>query len=325
MARKIFITSDMSIDVRLMSLGSEKAALMWPWILLSLDDWGRGDASPRRLKAQVFPMLDSLTIEDVSEALSSYSDAGLLLMYEADGKHYMAVPPVKWFRYQTHVRSVKRSSDEGSHFPAPPKCPDSGQKSSDSATTRATARECAQNRASPSPPPTPSPSPSPPPSPQQREVSRNGSSPASPGSVGGGLFEKSVSILVSEGFAEIEIRAAIANLEEHPTSNPVRNPTAVLRKAILRLRTESPVSPAVPPVVKKPYVPPPPLPPGDPMPEDVKAKFRALGLPVPGEERQRPPGRNGSGFERALPGTEESFEEKRQRMKRQAEELGGEK
>lgn len=311
----------MSIDVRLMSLGSEKAALMWPWILLALDDWGRGEASPRRLKAQVFPMLDSLTIDDVAEALSSYSDSGLLVMYDADGKHFMAVPPVKWFRYQTHVRSAKRSSDEGSHFPTPPKCPDSGPENSANAQVRAPARECAQNRASPPPSPSLHHTST---TPQRRAIPRNCSGPPSAGSVGGGLFEKSVSILISEGFLEAEIRCAIADLGEHPTSEPARYPTAVLRKAILRLRTEGPVPPAVPPVEKKPYVPPLELPPGDPMPEDVKEKFRALGLPVPGESRPRPPGRNGSGFERAIDVPDESFEEKRARMKRRADEMGGE-
>jgi hypothetical protein len=70
------------------------------------------------------------------------------------------------------------------------------------------------------------------------------------GLVGGGLFEKSVSVLVSEGCTEAEVRAAIADLGEHPTAEPVRYPTAVLRKAIARLREESPVSQAVPPVEK---------------------------------------------------------------------------
>ena len=56
MGRTVYITSDMSSDENLIRVAEQdtKAALIWPWILASLDDWGRGEAKPREIKAKVF-------------------------------------------------------------------------------------------------------------------------------------------------------------------------------------------------------------------------------------------------------------------------------
>ncbi len=157
MGRKVFITSDMSTDERLIDVAAvdPTAALLWPWLLTAFDDWGRAEASPKRLKASVFPMIDSVSADTIGSALDLYTQAGLIIRYEVDGKSYMAIPPEKWFKYQTHIRSEKRTRD-GSRFPPPPEC----------AHGLADARSCAQMSAgasccapSPSPSPTPTPSP----------------------------------------------------------------------------------------------------------------------------------------------------------------------
>ena len=46
MARKRFITSDMSVDERIADIAVENpvAALMWPWFITGFDDWGRMEA-----------------------------------------------------------------------------------------------------------------------------------------------------------------------------------------------------------------------------------------------------------------------------------------
>ncbi len=166
MSHKVFITSDMSLDERLSDIADShpQAALMWPWMITAFDDWGRADASPKRLKAQVFPMMGFIHVEDVAEALMVYAAAGLIICYEVSGHSYMYIAPEKWYRYQTHIRGDKRDRDD-SRYPAPPaRTPDPDPQSS--AQTRANARSDAQTREdarlarAPRPSPSPSPSPS---------------------------------------------------------------------------------------------------------------------------------------------------------------------
>lgn len=140
MGRKVFITSDMSVDEKLVEVAEQKpqAALFWPWLLTAFDDWGRAEAAPKRLKAKVFPAITAVTSEDIAEALQLFTNAGLIIMYEVGGKPYMAIPPEKWFKYQTHIRREKRGNDRSRH-PAPPNI--------SSARVRESARECAEPRA----------------------------------------------------------------------------------------------------------------------------------------------------------------------------------
>ena len=121
MGRKVFVTSDISIDENLIIVAERDplAALIWPWILTALDDWGRAEAKPRMLKAKVFPCNVMITIESIETALSLYHDVGLIELYEVANKPYLSVSPDKWFKYQTHIRKDKRNVDE-SKYPAPP-------------------------------------------------------------------------------------------------------------------------------------------------------------------------------------------------------------
>jgi hypothetical protein len=121
MARKVFISQDMSQDERLAELGKHEPLLMlmWPWLLTSFDDWGWADASPRRLKAQVFPMLSTISVEDIDTAKSVFAEEGLMQLYSVNGQRYMCIPPAKWYAHQTHIHSSKRKRVR-SRFPAPP-------------------------------------------------------------------------------------------------------------------------------------------------------------------------------------------------------------
>ena len=154
MGRKVYITSDMSIDERLEDVAQHNAlaALAWPWFLTAFDDWGRMEANAARLRLELFPAVPEMTRERVEEAIQEYARTGLLCLYEVDGKRYAFIPPAKWFRYQTHIRGSKREVD-GSKHPAPDA----------DALERANARNHAQPRAvctecTPSPSPSPSPS-----------------------------------------------------------------------------------------------------------------------------------------------------------------------
>lgn len=157
MGHKIFISSDMSVDARLIDVGerSSLAALLWPWLLTAFDDWGRSEASIKRLKAQVFPMLADVTLAVIDEALQLYAETGLITLYDVDGRRYMAIPAEKWFSYQTHIRSEKRERDS-SRYPAPPagvapQDPASTSSARNHAQVRADARLAGARVSSPSP------------------------------------------------------------------------------------------------------------------------------------------------------------------------------
>ncbi|WP_156900244.1 DnaD domain-containing protein [Alicyclobacillus contaminans] len=125
MARKVFVSSDMSQDERLIDVAEHdpQAALLWPWLLTAFDDWGRARASAKRLKATVFPMIETVTAETIESALQQYAHVGLIVLYEVDGVQYMAIPEDKWYKYQTHMKRSNRRPGKDkmqSDYPAPP-------------------------------------------------------------------------------------------------------------------------------------------------------------------------------------------------------------
>lgn len=123
MARKRFITSDISTDKKIAILAEENptAALMWPWIITNLDDWGRMGADPVEVKLTVFPAFP-FTSKDIAKAISLYDEYGLAHYYEVDGKPYLAVNPDAYYKYQTYINKNRKEKDE-SKIPAPPNPP----------------------------------------------------------------------------------------------------------------------------------------------------------------------------------------------------------
>lgn len=121
MARKVYISSDMSEDEVLSEVAdiNPLIALLWPWFISNFDDWGRAQASPKRIKNRVFPANDLVSTEIIKEALDLYHQNNLIRLYEVNGKEYMSIDPDKWFGYQTHIRKEKREND-GSKIPPPP-------------------------------------------------------------------------------------------------------------------------------------------------------------------------------------------------------------
>ena len=125
MARKVFITNDMCNDERISEIAerSELFAMMWPWLITCFDDWGRAQASPRRIKTTVFPAFESVTSAIVEEALQTFSEQKMLYLYEVDGKPYMCIPEEKWYKYQTHMNRKNRRPGKdkmASDFPPNP-------------------------------------------------------------------------------------------------------------------------------------------------------------------------------------------------------------
>lgn len=123
MSRRRSISSDISVDERLaaIALKNPAAALSWPWILLHLDDWGRGVASPIRIKLSVFPAFP-FTESDIQATIDSLVEMKLIHRYEVDGELYLAVRPRTWIRYQTYLKGTKRDKNQ-SLIPAPVEAP----------------------------------------------------------------------------------------------------------------------------------------------------------------------------------------------------------
>jgi len=148
MARKVYVSSDMSADETLIDIAEidPLANLLWPWFITAFDDWGRAQAAPKRIKNTIFPANDMVTVEIVTKALSLYHDHNLIQLYSVDGKEYMSINSDKWFKWQTHIRKEKRETD-GSKYP-PPADDDNSAQQRASARDIAESSEIAINRAS---------------------------------------------------------------------------------------------------------------------------------------------------------------------------------
>lgn len=110
MSRKRFITSEMSTDERLAEVAADEpiAALIWPWILLELDDWGRTEFKPVKMKLSLFPACQLVSADCLATSVDCLVKYGLLAKYEVDGKTYIAVHPKKWIKFQTYLVGTKR-------------------------------------------------------------------------------------------------------------------------------------------------------------------------------------------------------------------------
>lgn len=149
MGRKVYVSGDMATDPRVLDVADEnpEAALLWPWIIMALDDWGRAEADQRALKYSLFPGIATVTKSMIEDALQAYARHDLIVLYEAEGRRWMSVPPARWWRWQTHIHKDKRRDDSGSHCPAPPQPPPAAIEDRP-AESRESPRDPAESRAS---------------------------------------------------------------------------------------------------------------------------------------------------------------------------------
>ncbi len=130
MARKRFVSSEISTDKKIAMLAEENptVALMWPWFTTAFDDWGRMGADPFEVKLTLFPAFP-FTSKDIEEAIRKFDEYDLAYLYEVDGKQYLSINPNKWYKYQTYISS-KRQQQDNSKYPAPPNPPWENQRDS---------------------------------------------------------------------------------------------------------------------------------------------------------------------------------------------------
>lgn len=87
-------------------------------LIVNCDDYGRFDGRPAIVKNRLFPLKENLTLKTVSAAINKLASAGLVVLYEFEGKPFLCLPT--WNEHQS-VRA-KRSK-----YPAP----DDGVKTSE--------------------------------------------------------------------------------------------------------------------------------------------------------------------------------------------------
>lgn len=81
-------------DSELIDSLSPLAETFYYRLLVTVDDFGRFDARPAMIKAQCFPIKESVTVKNCSNMLKELADFGLIDIYEVDGKSVLQV--CKW-------------------------------------------------------------------------------------------------------------------------------------------------------------------------------------------------------------------------------------
>ena len=92
---------------------SLKAALLFTWIIPHLDDFGRMQANPRRLKAVVVPMRDDIDLRDIHASLLEMEKQNLLSLYSVENELYISVSKFEQHQQGLHKRTISK-------FPPPP-------------------------------------------------------------------------------------------------------------------------------------------------------------------------------------------------------------
>ena len=79
-------------------------------LIVACDDFGRYDGRAAIIKNRLFPLKDNLTLKQVTNAINKLASAGLVALYEHEGKPFLCL--LSWNEHQ-NVRAKK------SKYPAP--------------------------------------------------------------------------------------------------------------------------------------------------------------------------------------------------------------
>lgn len=90
MARMRTIKPESCLSETLAGL-SDRACLLFAYLPCFCDDEGRMRYSAALVKAQAFPLRDAITVDICSELVAELSSAGLVIVYEIDGKRFLQV------------------------------------------------------------------------------------------------------------------------------------------------------------------------------------------------------------------------------------------
>ena len=108
------LSKQISLSETMADLADPAIILVATWLIPHADDQGRMIAHPRRLKAQVFPMVDLITADIVATALERMAAVGMIALYEApDGTPLLQF--LSWWKWNDGQRWVYASA-----YPPPP-------------------------------------------------------------------------------------------------------------------------------------------------------------------------------------------------------------
>jgi DNA-binding transcriptional regulator YiaG len=105
-ARARLLYHTISTSERVSALGAG-GALLFTWLLAHCDDQGRYAGSARRIKAEVVPMVDELTVEGVEKALKAMASKQLITRYR-DNKWGELIQIVDWWEFQATSKTPSR-------------------------------------------------------------------------------------------------------------------------------------------------------------------------------------------------------------------------
>lgn len=101
-----------SVSERVNKLGI-KGALLFTWLFAHCDNQGRYAGSTKKVKAEVVPMLDDITTEDIERLLPDMDTAKLIIRYQdADGNPLLQI--LDWWDFQHGLKVL-----HASRHPAP--------------------------------------------------------------------------------------------------------------------------------------------------------------------------------------------------------------
>lgn len=104
--RARLIYSTISTSERVSGLGL-KGALLFTWFLAHCDDQGRYVGGVRKVKGEVVPLLDEVTVEDIQTALEAMDDADLIIRYSEGSRQYIQV--TDWWEFNAGLRYTSKS------------------------------------------------------------------------------------------------------------------------------------------------------------------------------------------------------------------------
>lgn len=80
-------------------------------LIVNCDDYGCMDGREKILKSKLFPLKETITVKNISDALGKLASLGLVVRYELDGKPFLFLPT--WEVHQ-QIRAKRRK------YPEPP-------------------------------------------------------------------------------------------------------------------------------------------------------------------------------------------------------------
>ena len=101
-AESRLIYNSISASGRVASLGV-KGALLYTWLITHCDSQGRIQGKPMFLKATIFPLMDEIGVEDITESIELMAQEGLITYYH-DNKSAPLIQINDWWEYQTKLK-----------------------------------------------------------------------------------------------------------------------------------------------------------------------------------------------------------------------------